>query len=325
MTSPFKPYRITASERWVLSTLGDGLPSFLTWTTSNTNRLLTFQWLPLVYHETTIEEEGQANIGGVDEEGQETEPEVIGRGEELTGLAAITEVVNLYTTLEQRDPPPSTLHQYNGGPPKYDENGNLLLVRRKVDNSTITPQEVVLAIFKGGGHTQMICNLLQCSTRTYYFYLQHFTACREALTLSRERRVDFAEGKLMERIADGDTGAIKFYLTTQGKHRGYVTKVELEIVVQREIDRMLNFLEGSLVPWLYDEILQALMKYDTGLGVEFPEPGLNPGEYSELMTNPQVQQLIAEYTESDSDTDPLFQDDNFEDGLHRQPARERDW
>lgn len=41
-------------------------------------------------------------------------------------------------------------------------------------------------------------------------------------------RKDFAEGKLMERIAEGDQGCIQFFLKTQARDRGYDPKVQIE-------------------------------------------------------------------------------------------------
>lgn len=41
-------------------------------------------------------------------------------------------------------------------------------------------------------------------------------------------RKDFAEGKLMERIAEGDQGCIQFFLKTQARERGYDPKVQIE-------------------------------------------------------------------------------------------------
>lgn len=38
---------------------------------------------------------------------------------------------------------------------------------------------------------------------------------------ARDARLDFAEGKLDEKIDNGDTAALIFFLKTQGRSRGY--------------------------------------------------------------------------------------------------------
>lgn len=43
----------------------------------------------------------------------------------------------------------------------------------------------------------------------------------------RERATDFVESKLMQKIADGDTTAMIFYLKTQGRNRGWSEKTNL--------------------------------------------------------------------------------------------------
>lgn len=49
---------------------------------------------------------------------------------------------------------------------------------------------------------------------------------KDACDRARERTLDLAESKLVERIHDGDTNAIKFMLETLGKNRGFTRKAE---------------------------------------------------------------------------------------------------
>jgi len=50
---------------------------------------------------------------------------------------------------------------------------------------------------------------------------------QRAIDDARERTTDLAEGKLFQKINEGDNTAIIFYLKTQGKRRGYVERQEV--------------------------------------------------------------------------------------------------
>lgn len=52
---------------------------------------------------------------------------------------------------------------------------------------------------------------------------------QEVVNQGRDERLDLAESKLDEKIDNGDTTALIFFLKTQGKLRGYTEKQELEI------------------------------------------------------------------------------------------------
>lgn len=51
----------------------------------------------------------------------------------------------------------------------------------------------------------------------------------ELIEQERETLLDFAESKLVGAIDKGDVAAIKFYLSTQGKKRGYIQRVETDV------------------------------------------------------------------------------------------------
>lgn len=63
--------------------------------------------------------------------------------------------------------------------------------------------------------------------RTVCRYVAEFPSVKEAAQDAHERMLDFAEGKLYEKIKGGDNACIIFYLKTQGKARGYIERQEI--------------------------------------------------------------------------------------------------
>lgn len=61
---------------------------------------------------------------------------------------------------------------------------------------------------------------------TYYSWRQKDKKFRALCDAVYEERKDFVESKLLQKISDGDTTCIIFYLKTQAKDRGYVERVE---------------------------------------------------------------------------------------------------
>ena len=49
---------------------------------------------------------------------------------------------------------------------------------------------------------------------------------KEARDIAAERLLDFAENRLYDQIADGNTVATIFFLKTKGRNLGYVEKLE---------------------------------------------------------------------------------------------------
>lgn len=47
----------------------------------------------------------------------------------------------------------------------------------------------------------------------------------------KAKYLDLAENKLLQKINDGDLGAICFYLKCQGKHRGYIERQQIDTTI----------------------------------------------------------------------------------------------
>lgn len=72
------------------------------------------------------------------------------------------------------------------------------------------------------------CKKFGIDRRTYYRWLKEYAEFPDYVEEISEANIDFAEGKLLSQINDGDTGAIIWFLKCKGKRRGYVEKQEIE-------------------------------------------------------------------------------------------------
>lgn len=80
---------------------------------------------------------------------------------------------------------------------------------------------------KNLGKVTISCKKARISSRTYYNYMKDESFAEKVREIN-DQNLDFAELALLKQVNKGDTNAIKFYLSTQGKDRGYVIKKEVE-------------------------------------------------------------------------------------------------
>lgn len=95
----------------------------------------------------------------------------------------------------------------------------------------LTAGQVVEALQKVDGQPSKAADLLGVVTKTIYNYRDRYQVVADAMHHEKEKRIDHTEGKLFDRIEDGDTTAIIFYLKTQGKGRGYIERQDININV----------------------------------------------------------------------------------------------
>jgi hypothetical protein len=88
-------------------------------------------------------------------------------------------------------------------------------------------EEIAEAITAANGLISVAAQSLGCSRTTIYSAIKRWKYVQEALEDSRERTLDFAEGKLFQQIKKNNMTAIIFFLKTQGKSRGYVERQEI--------------------------------------------------------------------------------------------------
>ena len=102
-------------------------------------------------------------------------------------------------------------NETNGNPKKREQTALKIIDAIQASNGLLT-----LAAKKAGvGYT------------TIWRYTQDYPSVKQAVIEAKEKMLDFAEGKLYEKIKEGDNAAIIFYLKTQGKKRGYIERQEV--------------------------------------------------------------------------------------------------
>lgn len=78
-----------------------------------------------------------------------------------------------------------------------------------------------------GGIITLIAKKARVDWHTAKKYINDYPTVKRVYDAECEGITDMAEAKLIEAIRAGDFPAIKFYLTTKGKDRGYVERQEI--------------------------------------------------------------------------------------------------
>lgn len=77
------------------------------------------------------------------------------------------------------------------------------------------------------GNIAAVARSLGVSRGTVYNWIDASAGCRQALDDARETMLDNAESILYEKVLQGSTPELLFFLKTQGKRRGYVERSEV--------------------------------------------------------------------------------------------------
>jgi hypothetical protein len=112
----------------------------------------------------------------------------------------------------------------------------------KQNNTVIKKPErhiIEKAILKAFGNISLAAKALNVERKTLYIWIEE-EDLKDALVEGRNSRIDFVESKLDQKINDGDTTAIIFFLKTQGKERGYVERQEFNHQVNQPIFQSLD-------------------------------------------------------------------------------------
>jgi len=90
-----------------------------------------------------------------------------------------------------------------------------------------TAARIIKALKETNGLLTMAATKSGIGYRTVCRYVAEYPSVKEAAYDAKETMLDFAEGKLYQKIKAGDNVAILFFLKTQGKARGYIERHEV--------------------------------------------------------------------------------------------------
>jgi hypothetical protein len=115
----------------------------------------------------------------------------------------------------------------------------------------VNATEAASALKNHKGFITQAAKALGISRSHLHHLINRHPTVKEALTDAREEMKDFTEGKMYQKIADGDTTMIIFYAKTQMKDRGYVERQEIvgkdsgpvEVVISPR-DKLLSALDS---------------------------------------------------------------------------------
>lgn len=81
---------------------------------------------------------------------------------------------------------------------------------------------------KNMGLVSQACSKFGISRMTHYNWVKEYSGFKERVEAIEDNNIDFAEGKLMEQMNEGNIAAILFYLKCKAKTRGYVERQEIK-------------------------------------------------------------------------------------------------
>jgi hypothetical protein len=89
-------------------------------------------------------------------------------------------------------------------------------------------KKIAEALKQSRGMIAVAARKVGCARKTIYRRLEDSEELQEVLAEARDFTTDVAELKLFSAIEAGEGWAVKYYLSTQGKDRGYVERQQME-------------------------------------------------------------------------------------------------
>lgn len=100
----------------------------------------------------------------------------------------------------------------------------------KSDKSDSPKERMIFALTKSLGVVSTAALKANISRETHYEWLSIDPDYKTKVEDIKNLAIDFVESKMFGQINNGDTSLIKYYLSTQGKNRGYVERQEVSAV-----------------------------------------------------------------------------------------------
>jgi hypothetical protein len=102
----------------------------------------------------------------------------------------------------------------------------------------LTRKEINDALVEAEGNLTATSKLLGCSRRTVYDRIRADPELKTTLDQIRESVLDLAENKLIAAVRKGESWAICFLLKCLAKDRGYLEKVQLELLPAAALEEL---------------------------------------------------------------------------------------
>lgn len=87
--------------------------------------------------------------------------------------------------------------------------------------------EMLTAVAGSKGRISIIANRMGCTRKTVYSHIENDPVIADAIEDEKQKRGDWAESKLDQRIEEGSDACLIFMLKCQFKDRGYIERQEL--------------------------------------------------------------------------------------------------
>lgn len=105
----------------------------------------------------------------------------------------------------------------------------------------LDPKDVAEALRKNFGLVSAAAKSIRCTPQAIYQQIKKHSEVADAAENAENAMLDIAEGSLFTAIQEGKPWAIKFYLETKGRRRGYVSRHEISGPGGRPVRYTLNF------------------------------------------------------------------------------------